>query len=105
MFTSSVNFSLLLLSLATLTMTFPILQKQQQQLSDGEPHRDVVLREATGDSQPRLKPYVLSLFESFAADAEEQPDRHRYNTLRSFEITNAKGEQAIACESMHALHS
>ncbi|XP_011410541.2 PREDICTED: bone morphogenetic protein 4 [Amphimedon queenslandica] len=88
MFTSSVNFFLLLLSLATLTMTFPILEKQQ--LSDAEPHRDVVLRES-GDPQPRLKPYVLSLFESFAANAKEQPDRHRYNTLRSFEITKAQG--------------
>ena len=103
MFTSSVNFSLLLLSLATLTMTFPIPEKQQ--LSDGESHRDVVLRETAGDPQPRVKPYVLSLFESFAANAKEQPDRHRYNTLRSFEITKAKGEQAMTCESMHALHS
>ena len=77
---SSFNFYfLLLLSLASISLSLPIH------------HDDTVLQEAPEES-PSVSNYVLSLYESFAAESEQQ-EEYQYNTLRSFErSTQFRGE-------------
>lgn len=76
--------------LLTLAASLP-LRDQEQFSDDLETHRDVVLREATeGERKPAA--YLLELLNSFEA-AENQPDRYRYNTLRSFETIKIEGEE------------
>ncbi|XP_011410537.1 PREDICTED: bone morphogenetic protein 4-like [Amphimedon queenslandica] len=64
------GFYFLLLSLASISLSLPI-------------YHDTVLQEAPKEA-PSVSPYVLSLYESFAAESEQQ-EEYQYNILRSFE--------------------
>lgn len=73
------NFYILLVSLASISLSLPI-------------YHDTVLQEAPKEA-PSVSPYVLSLYESFAAESEQQEEYQYNNILRSFErSTQFRGE-------------